>query len=212
MPTIINRRDGKPTVEVLLEKGFTLIGRSLNADIRMDDPDDIEERASIVKVGEDFILNDLSPAGGMLVNGQAVKKRILNDRDLITIGEYRMTFHDKREKETPSGIEEEAAALQSQAELAKRPLKFVDPFREGPSGKSKMVIFALLGAIVVGISFASYQSYLARKAADAQAALNAKAADAAKKAEKAQPNAPPVEAPTIRNEPVPGSPASEVKY
>jgi len=183
MPTILNRRDGKPTMEVFLAKGFTLIGKSVSADIRIDDIDAIEERASIVKVGEDYIINDLSAAGGMLVNGKPVKKQVLHDRDLITIGEYRMTFQDKREKDEPVGIESEAAEIRLKAEMAKRPLEFDDPFRKGSGGKSTVVVFAVLGAIILGIGYSSYRSYGERKAADAKAASASKAYDEKKRKE-----------------------------
>ena len=178
MATIIIRRDGKRNEEVVLEKGFTLVGKSPSADIRIEDLDDSEEHASIAQVGESYVLNDLTASAAIQVNGQTVKKRILKDRDLITIGEYGMTFQDKRESDQPGGIEMEVAQSLQQSELAKRPIKFNDSFRAGPGGKSNIAIFVVLGVVLGGVFYASYQSYAERKETDARAA-QAKAAAAA---------------------------------
>ena len=191
MPSIIIRRDGKPAKEFILEKALTMIGKGAGADIKIEDGEDIAERASILQLGEDFVLNELPPAEGTLVNGQPVKKRVLKDRDLITIGEYRLTFHDKRESDKPLGIEEEAAEIRPLLDRARGPGQVVDPFRAAPSGKSKLVTYLVLAAVIVAIGFASYRSYLDRQAADAQAALVNKAYREAsrKEAEKIQDNA-----------------------
>ncbi len=150
MASIIIRCDGRSAQEVLLEKGLTLIGQKEDADINIEDPDDIDERAFILQVGDDFILNDMGPAGGTLVNGQPVRKRILKDRDLIVVGHFRMTFQDKRESDKLIGLDDEAA----------------------DSGRtSQLVPYAVLAAAVVVMLFAGYQSHVARQAAEAQAEL-----------------------------------------
>ena len=175
MPSIIVRRDGKPTQEIILEKGFTLIGKKPEADIRIEDVEGVDERASILQVGDDFVLNELCAVEGILVNGQGVKKRILKDRDLILIGEYRMTFQDKREIDKPQGIEMEIAEMRPAVDLAPHLGKSADPFAKRPGSKSHLLIYLVIGAIILGIGFSSYQSYLDRQAADAQAALAYKA-------------------------------------
>lgn len=175
MPSIIIRRDRTPAKEFLLEKALTLIGKKADADIRIEDAEGGEERASILLLGEDFVLTELGPANGTLVNGQPVRKHVLKDRDLISIGEYRMTFHDKRQDDKPAGIEDEATAAAAQAEMDRLQERSSPSFRAGPDKKSERVTYAILGAIVVGIFFASYQSYTDRQAAEAQALLVKKA-------------------------------------
>lgn len=175
MPSIIIRRDGKPAKEFVLEKGLTLIGQNASADIRIEDADGIEERASILQVGNDFILNELGPADGTLVNGQPVRKCVLKDRDLISIGEYRMTFQNKHEDDMPVGIEMELAEKASLEEPLQGLGKSAAPLRAGSSKKAELVTYLVVGAIVAGIVFASYQSYVDRQAAEAQAVLAKKA-------------------------------------
>ena len=149
MASIIIRTDGRSAKEVVLEKELTLIGQQDNADINIEDPDGIDERAFIIRVGDDFILDDLGPAGSTLVNGQPVKKTVLKDRDLIVIGHFRMTFQDKGNNDTLVGIVNEVA----------------DTGR-----KSHLVAYVVLGAAVVVMGIVAYQSYVERRAADAQAA------------------------------------------
>lgn len=210
MPSLIIRRDGKPTREFQLEKELILIGQKADADINIEDPDGIEERASIMQIGDDFILNELDTAAGTLVNGQPVKKCILKDRDLINIGEYRMTFQDKRESTKPVGIEQEVAEFSSLADGVVRPGKPVDPLLAGPGKKTELVTYVVLGVIVAVIFFVSYQSYMDRQNAEVQAKAEvaSKAAQEAKRKEAAKlqdptrafessmkRTAPPVEAP-----------------
>lgn len=214
MPSIIIRRDGKPAKEVELDKGITLIGQKAGADIRIEDPDAIEERASILQVGDDFILNELSPSDGTLVNGKLVKKCILKNRDLITIGEYRMTFQDERENDKPGGIEMEVADNPSQEDIAKHLGKTADPFLAGPGKKAERAIYVVLGAIVVWIFVASYQAYVEKQAADAQTELANKAYQETKRkeAEKVQTNVQAVESSTKRTESPAESPVTEPKH
>jgi len=170
MPSIIIRRDGKPTKEIELEKGLTLIGQKADADINIEDPDALDERASILQIGDDFILNELSTSSGTLVNGQPAKKCVLKDRDLISIGEYRMTFQDKRVIDKPLGIEAEAAEIESQESMPLHAEKPVDPLLAGPNKKTELMTYAVIGAAVIGMSYWGYQSYVAREAREAQAA------------------------------------------
>lgn len=211
MPSIMIRRDGKPSKEVALDKELTLIGQKADADIQIEDPAAVAERASILQIGEDFILNDLGPANDTLVNGQPVKKCILKDRDLITIGEYRMTFQDKRSIERPLGIEAEAAEIESQEALPRPAGKPGDPLLADPNKKTELVTYAVIAAAVLGMSYWGYQSYVAREAreaqaAEAQAAL-AKAEAKRKEAEKSRDITREVTAPLNQTEPVTPAPA-----
>ena len=214
MPSITIRRDGKPAREVALEKALTLIGQKADADIKIEDPEALDERASILQLGDNFVLNELSPSVATFVNGQPVKKRVLKDRDLITIGEYRMTFQDKRDDDKPAGIEAEVAEIRPKSDAARRPGKSADPFRANPGDKSRLVTYLVIGAIIVAIGVASYQSYLERQAADAQAAAAKKVYQESqrKEAEKLQENARAFESSIKRTESPVEKPAAEPKH
>ena len=140
MASIIIRTDGRPAKEMVLEKELTLIGQGENADINIEeDPDGIDERAFIVRVDEDFLLDNLGPPGGALVNGQPVKKIRLKDRDLIVIGHFRMTFQDNPGNDMLAGFVSEAA---------------------NSGGKSHLVAAVVAGVIVVVIASLAYLAYL----------------------------------------------------
>jgi len=215
MATLVIRRDGKATQQFALEKGFTLIGQKADADINIEDPGVIGEHASILQIGDDFILNDLGTSNATLVNGQPVKKCVLKDRDLIGIGEYRMTFQDKRETDKPLGIEMEAAQIQTREAVPERVQKIVFPLIAGPSRRTELVTYAVIGAAVMGMAYMGYQSYVAREAREAQAAEAraelGKAAARRKEAEKPRDITRELMSPTQSGEPAAQTPAAGQK-
>jgi pSer/pThr/pTyr-binding forkhead associated (FHA) protein len=74
-----------------LEEGWTRIGRSVTADIRLDDPTVSRRHALIVCEGDKplRVLDDRS-LNGLFVNGEAVDWGRLNDGDELTIGRYHL--------------------------------------------------------------------------------------------------------------------------
>jgi pSer/pThr/pTyr-binding forkhead associated (FHA) protein len=79
-------------VEVFpLERGWTRIGRSVTADIRLDDPTVSRRHGLIVWEGEKplRVLDDRS-LNGLFVNGESVDWGRLLDGDELTIGRYHL--------------------------------------------------------------------------------------------------------------------------
>lgn len=83
--------DGDELVTVPLEKGWTRIGRSGKADIRLDDPTVSRRHALIVRTpeGEVRALDDRS-LNGLFVNGESVEWARLSDGDQLDVGRYRL--------------------------------------------------------------------------------------------------------------------------
>lgn len=79
---------------VALTEGWTRIGRSLQADIRFDDPT-VSRRHALVHLqdGTVRILDDRS-LNGVFVNGERIDLRELCDDDELTIGRFRLYFMD----------------------------------------------------------------------------------------------------------------------
>jgi hypothetical protein len=75
-----------------LDRDWTRIGRSLAADVRLDDPT-ISRRHALVVRGPDGIrvLDDRS-LNGVFVNGARVEWQNLEDGDEIVVGRYRVHF------------------------------------------------------------------------------------------------------------------------
>lgn len=89
-PHIAFERDGDQVV-FPLEPGWTRIGRSGAADIRLDDPTVSRRHALVVRTPEDELraLDDRS-LNGLFVNGSRVEWAALDDGDELEIGCYRL--------------------------------------------------------------------------------------------------------------------------
>lgn len=85
-------RDGDGEVlDFEIETGWTRIGRSVSADVRLDDPSVSRRHALIVSEPDEplRVLDDRS-LNGVFVNGDTVEWGKLADGDELTIGRYRL--------------------------------------------------------------------------------------------------------------------------
>jgi pSer/pThr/pTyr-binding forkhead associated (FHA) protein len=72
--------------------GQTLIGRSPECDIFLDDVTVSRRHAEIVREGDDFTIRDLGSLNGTYVNRRRIESAGLEDDDEVQIGKYRLTF------------------------------------------------------------------------------------------------------------------------
>jgi len=88
---LVCRDDGGEILDFEVEPGWTRIGRSVAADIRLDDPSVSRRHALIVSEASEplRVLDDRS-LNGVLVNGSSVEWGKLEDGDELTIGSYRL--------------------------------------------------------------------------------------------------------------------------
>ena len=95
---------------VSVPEGWTRIGRSASAEIRLDDPTVSRRHAVVVRTpeGELRALDDRS-LNGVFVNGQAVDWSPLSDGDELAIGRYRLYVIDTMA--SPAGAGDNARAL-----------------------------------------------------------------------------------------------------
>jgi DNA-directed RNA polymerase subunit RPC12/RpoP len=77
---------------VALTREWTRIGRSLAADVRLDDPTVSRRHALIVRHPEGVRLLDDRSLNGVFVNDARVESRVLKDGDEVIIGRYRVTM------------------------------------------------------------------------------------------------------------------------
>ena len=70
----------------------TLIGRSPECDIFLDDVTVSRRHAEIAKDDERFVIRDLGSLNGTFVNRHRIEDAELADDDEVQIGKYRMTF------------------------------------------------------------------------------------------------------------------------
>ncbi len=80
------------TLPIRLNKERMVIGRRADNDICLPHPAVSGEHAQVVTILADSFLEDLGSTNGTLVNGKAVAKHFLRDRDQIDIGRQRMVY------------------------------------------------------------------------------------------------------------------------
>ena len=70
----------------------TLIGRSPECDVFLDDVTVSRRHAELVRDGETFTISDLGSLNGTFVNRKRIESAELDDDDELQIGKYRLTF------------------------------------------------------------------------------------------------------------------------
>jgi FHA domain/zinc-ribbon domain len=72
--------------------GRTLIGRSPECDIFLDDVTVSRRHAEIVRADDSFTIRDLGSLNGTYVNRTRIESAVLENDDEVQIGKYRLTF------------------------------------------------------------------------------------------------------------------------
>jgi hypothetical protein len=70
----------------------TLIGRSPECDVFLDDVTVSRKHAELVRDGDTFTISDLGSLNGTFVNKKRIESAELEDDDEVQIGKYRLTF------------------------------------------------------------------------------------------------------------------------
>ncbi|HEX5174264.1 MAG TPA: DUF3662 and FHA domain-containing protein [Gaiellaceae bacterium] len=81
----------------VLEKQRSVLGRSRDVDVQIDDPSVSRRHAEIVQEGSTYWLVDLGSTNGTEVDGRRVQRVRLADGSRFTIGETTVTFSTERE-------------------------------------------------------------------------------------------------------------------
>jgi hypothetical protein len=92
MAKLIVSLEGSVIRDYPLEKERVTIGRKPHNDIQIENLAVSGEHACIVTILNDSFLEDLGSTNGTLVNGNSVKKHILQNNDMIEIGKYRLKY------------------------------------------------------------------------------------------------------------------------
>lgn len=92
MSKVILSLEGSVIREVSLDKERVTIGRKPQNDIQIENLAVSSEHARIVSILNDSFLEDLGSTNGTMVNGNPIKKHILQNNDVIEIGKYTLKF------------------------------------------------------------------------------------------------------------------------
>jgi hypothetical protein len=72
-----------------------VLGRSKEADLRIDDPNVSRKHAVIYWNNDRLVIDDLGSTNGTLVNGYPVTSTVLRPRDVVAVGDSRLTVESK---------------------------------------------------------------------------------------------------------------------
>ncbi|MEO6051721.1 MAG: FHA domain-containing protein [Pyrinomonadaceae bacterium] len=85
-------------VPIPLEREEVILGRALEADVRVNDTQVSRQHARIIsiptesRVAMQYVLNDLDSRNGTFLNGRRIRKETLENGDKITVGETILRF------------------------------------------------------------------------------------------------------------------------
>jgi len=92
MAKLILSLEGSMIREVALDKERIMIGRKPSNEIQIENLAVSGEHACIVTILNDSFLEDMGSTNGTLVNGNPIKKHILQNNDVIEIGKYKLKY------------------------------------------------------------------------------------------------------------------------
>jgi pSer/pThr/pTyr-binding forkhead associated (FHA) protein len=81
----------------VLDQKRSVLGRSRDADVQIEDPNVSRRHAEIVQEGSVYWLVDLGSTNGTEVDGKRVSRARLGDGSRFTVGETTLTFSTERE-------------------------------------------------------------------------------------------------------------------
>jgi pSer/pThr/pTyr-binding forkhead associated (FHA) protein len=92
-PALVVRSGGGRTGETFaLEGERTLVGRSPDCEIFLDDVTVSRKHAVVHRRDDAFVVEDLGSLNGTFLNKHRIESGALNDNDELQIGKYRLTF------------------------------------------------------------------------------------------------------------------------
>ena len=105
MAKLILTFHGNLVGETELEKEYTTIGRKSDNDIQVDNLAVSGHHARIIRILNDFFLEDLDSTNGTTVNGTPVTKHALNHGDRIDIGKHQLEFVNEEQDDAADDLE-----------------------------------------------------------------------------------------------------------
>jgi len=100
-------RQGGQVREVALTKDNFCIGRTPENDLEVKDSLISRRHSSIVKRGEQFVVYDLGSSNGTFVNQARIEMRVLEDGDVIRLGDTELTYQGEQPASTAAPAEKE---------------------------------------------------------------------------------------------------------
>jgi len=106
--------NGATVAERELTVGRFIIGRTADNDLQIDSKYISRHHAQIITTSHSCVLEDLNSTNGIHVRSKRVRRRILNDGDVVQIGQHEIMYFDERLARTravPGDIEDDAVPM-----------------------------------------------------------------------------------------------------
>jgi len=106
--------NGATVAERELTVGRFIIGRTSDNDLQIDSKYISRHHAQIITTAHSCVLEDLNSTNGIHVRSKRVRRRILNDGDVVQIGQHEIMYFDERLARTravPGDIEDDAVPM-----------------------------------------------------------------------------------------------------
>ena len=127
MAKLILSLEGSVIREVPLDKERIMIGRKPSNEIQIENLAVSGEHACIVTILNDSFLEDMGSTNGTLVNGNPIKKHILQNNDVIEIGKYKLKYIAEAPAHAPAEDFEKTMILRPSARPAAAPKPANEP-------------------------------------------------------------------------------------
>src|SRR5688572_9112513 len=88
--------NGQTIAERELTPGRFIIGRTPDNDLQIDSKYISRHHAQIITSGSTSVLEDLNSTNGVYVRAKRVRRRMLNDGDVVQIGQHEIMYFDER--------------------------------------------------------------------------------------------------------------------
>lgn len=105
------KESGKPGRIVVWDTAEVTLGRSPENDVVLDDSDASREHALFLRTAQGHQVQDLGTANGTQLNGEPlVATQLLQNKDVVKVGEVQITFIQTRKDPNSLGLEVEFAS------------------------------------------------------------------------------------------------------
>jgi general secretion pathway protein A len=98
--------NGQTIAERELSPGRFIIGRTPDNDLQIDSKFISRHHAQIITSLHTSVLEDLNSTNGVYVRGKRVRRRMLNDGDVVQIGQHEIMYFDERVARTRASMNE----------------------------------------------------------------------------------------------------------
>lgn len=144
------RRPGAAPELFSLPKDQTVLGRSPECDLVLEDDSVSRRHALVERQGQDLLIRDLGSANGLVMAGRRVESAILQPGQAVMLGEVELTLESRAPEETAPAETGQATVMRSS------PLSAAAQPQPGGGGKSRrlLLVGGLAAAAVLALIMA----------------------------------------------------------